>query len=130
MTYLIYLRSASIKELQMPHFEVYEGGNIEFLLFKNSVSFAVFGPKRNNEGINFTFLSSKQSVLVAPIFRKTIYLTHLSSANVIELQMPYFEVYEGGYIEFLLFKNSVSFAVFGPIRKNKAINSTFPSSKQ
>ena len=36
---------------------------------------------------------------------------------------------EGGNIEFLLFKNSVSYAAFGPIRKNEAINSTFPSSK-
>ena len=45
MLYLIYLSPVSIIELQMPHFEVYEGGNIEFLLFKNSVSFAVFGPK-------------------------------------------------------------------------------------
>ena len=51
----------------MPHFEVYEGVNIEFQLFKNSVSFAVFDPKRKNEDINFTFPSSKQKILVGPI---------------------------------------------------------------
>ena len=45
--------------------------------------------------------------------------------SIIELQMPHFEVYEGGNIEFLLF----SFAVFDPIRK-EAINSTFSSSKK
>ena len=38
----------SIIELQMPHFEVYEGGNVEFLVFKNSVSFAAFGPKKED----------------------------------------------------------------------------------
>ena len=52
-----------------------------------------------------------------------------SDLSIIELQMSHFEVYEGGNIEFLVFKNSVSFAVFGPKRKVEAINSTFPSSK-
>ena len=46
-------------KVQVPHFEVYEGGNVEFLLFKNSISFAVFGPKRKVEAINSTFQSSK-----------------------------------------------------------------------
>ena len=52
--------------------------------------------------------------LVVPVFRKMTYLICPSSASIIELQMPHFEGYEGGNIEFLLFEISVSFAVFSP----------------
>ena len=88
----------------------------EFLLFKNSVSFAVFGPKRKVEAINSTNL--KLQIIVAPVFRRMTYLVYLSSTSITELQMPHFEAYKGGSIEFLHSKNSVFFPVFGPKKED------------